>query len=122
MRSLIASFGYAFAGIWYLLRTQRNAQIHCLVGACATALGIVLQITRWEWVALVLTMTIVLAAEGANTAIEAAIDLTTSMRHPLAKVAKDVGAGTVLICAIASVIVGCLIFIPHLVELAQRFL
>lgn len=121
IRSLIASFGYAFAGIWYLLRTQRNAQIHCLVGACALALGAVLQIERWEWIVLVLIITIVLAAESANTAVEAAVDVATSMRHPLAKVAKDVGAGTVLICAIASVIIGCLIFIPHLVELFQRF-
>lgn len=117
MASLVAAFGYAFAGIWYLLRTQRNAQIHCLVGACALALAAVLRVERWEWLALVLTIAMVLAAEGVNTAVEAAVDVATSRRHPLAKIAKDVAAGTVLLCAIASVVVGCIIFIPHLFEL-----
>jgi diacylglycerol kinase (ATP) len=111
---LVAAFRYAFQGLWYMLRTQRNAQIHCLVGACAVALAVALRVERWEWTALLLTITLVLAAEGANTAVEAAVDLATSARHPLAKVAKDVAAGTVLLCAIASVVVGCLIFLPHL--------
>ncbi len=111
---LLASFGYAFSGLGYLLRTQRNAQIHCLVAACALTLGMVLGLARWEWLALVLTITMVLAAEGMNTAIEAAVDVATSTFHPLARVAKDVAAGTVLLCAIAAVVVGCLIFLPHL--------
>ncbi|NTU85291.1 MAG: diacylglycerol kinase family protein [Chloroflexales bacterium] len=114
---LVAAFRYAFHGIWYLLSTQRNAQIHCLVGACAVALAAVLRVERWEWAALLLTITLVLAAEGVNTAVEAAVDLVTIARHPLAKVAKDVAAGTVLLCAIASVIVGCVIFLPRLIPL-----
>jgi diacylglycerol kinase (ATP) len=114
---LISAFRFAFHGVGYLLRTQRNAQIHCLVAACALALGALLGLARWEWLALVLTITLVLAAEGVNTAVEAAVDVATSQYHPLARVAKDVAAGTVLICAIASVIVGCIIFIPHLWEL-----
>lgn len=117
LRPLLAAFGFALQGIWYLLRTQRNAQIHLLAGACAVALGAALRIERWEWLALVLTITLVLAAEGVNTAVEAAVDLTTTARHPLAKVAKDVAAGTVLICAIASVVVGCIVFLPHLIPL-----
>jgi len=117
MASLLAAFGFAFAGVWYLLSTQRNAQIHCLVGACALALAAALRVARWEWLALVLTIALVLAAEGVNTAVEAAVDVATSQRHPLAKIAKDVAAGTVLICAIASVVVGCIIFIPHLLPL-----
>ncbi|MFQ3663825.1 MAG: diacylglycerol kinase family protein [Chloroflexaceae bacterium] len=117
---LVAAFRYAFAGLGYLLRTQRNAQIHCLAGACAVALGVVLGIERWEWLALVITITLVLAAEGVNTAVEATVDLVTSARHPLAKIAKDVAAGTVLICAIGSVVVGCIIFLPYLLPLAFR--
>ncbi|MEI7771900.1 MAG: diacylglycerol kinase family protein [Chloroflexales bacterium] len=117
MRSLIASFGYAFAGLWHMICTQRNAQIHVLAGACAVALGFTLRLERWEWLALVLIIALVLAAEGVNTAIEAAVDLATSAHHPLAKVAKDVAAGTVLICAIAAVIIGCLVFLPHLLPL-----
>lgn len=119
---LIASFGFALEGVWHMLRTQRNAQIHCLVGACALALGAALQIARWEWLALVLTIALVLAAEGVNTAVEAAVDLATTARHPLAKVAKDVAAGTVLICAIAAVAVGCIIFLPHLAPLLLNLL
>ncbi|MGQ9926542.1 MAG: diacylglycerol kinase family protein [Chloroflexaceae bacterium] len=120
MGPLIAAFRYAFAGMSHLLRTQRNAQIHCLAGACAVALGVALGIERWEWLALVITITLVLAAEGVNTAIEATVDLATSARHPLARIAKDVAAGTVLICAIGSVVVGCLIFLPHLLALLFR--
>jgi len=120
MGPLIAAFGYAFQGLWYLLRTQRNAQIHCLVGACALALGATLRIARWEWLALVLTIAIVLAAEGMNTAIEATVDLACAKPHPLAKLAKDVAAASVLICAIASVIVGCIIFLPHLLPLLTQ--
>ena len=111
---LITSFHYAFQGVWYMLRTQRNAQIHTLVGAVAVALATVLRLERWEWIALLLTITLVLAAEGVNTAVEATVDLITTTRHPLAKVAKDVAAGTVLLCAIASVILGGVIFLPHL--------
>jgi diacylglycerol kinase len=117
MGPLIAAFGYAFQGLWYLLSTQRNAQIHCLAGACALALGAVLRIARWEWLSLVLSIAMVLAAEGVNTAVEAAVDLASPERHPLAKVAKDVAAGTVLLCAAASVAVGCLVFLPHLAQL-----
>lgn len=112
--ALVAAFRYAFAGLWHLVRTQRNAQIHLLAGACALALGAVLRIERWEWVALTLTIALVLAAEGFNTALEAAVDLTTTHYHPLAQVAKDVAAGTVLLCAIASIVVGCTVFLPHL--------
>lgn len=114
LSSFIAAFRYAFRGLRYLLGTQRNAQIHCLIGACAVALGAFLDLARWEWLALILTVTIVLAAEGFNTAIESAVDVATASYHPLAAIAKDVAAGTVLICAIGAVIVGCVVFIPHL--------
>lgn len=118
---LLAAFRYAFAGLWHLLRTQRNAQIHCLVGACALALAAFLGLERWEWLTLVLTITLVLAAEGVNTAVEAAVDVATSSYHPMARIAKDVAAGTVLLCAIAAVIVGCLLFIPHLWPILAAF-
>jgi diacylglycerol kinase (ATP) len=111
---LLQAFGYALKGLWYLLRTQRNAQIHCLIAACALALAAVLNLARWEWLVLVLTIVLVLAAEGFNTAIEATVDVATSHHHPLAAIAKDVAAGTVLLCAIGAVIVGCLLFLPHL--------
>jgi diacylglycerol kinase (ATP) len=115
--TLLLSFRYAFAGIVYLLWTQRNAKIHIVLGIAAVALGFLLRIERGEWLALVLTIVLVLAAEGVNTAVEAAVDLASPAYHPLARVAKDVAAGTVLLTAIGAVIVGLILFVPHLLPL-----
>jgi diacylglycerol kinase len=109
---IVRSFYFAFAGLAYLLRTQRNARIHVLVGAVACALGAWVRITRVEWAVLVFTIALVLILEGLNTAVEAAIDLASPKIHPLAKVAKDLAAGMVLIAALASVAVGLLILGP----------
>lgn len=111
---VVASFRYALAGIVYLLRTQRNARIHLVVGAIACALGAWLRISRAEWAVIVFTIALVLILEGLNTAVEAAIDLASPQIHPLAKVAKDLAAGMVLIAAVASVAVGLLILGPPL--------
>ena len=120
--SVASSFRYAFAGLHYLLWTQRNAKIHTALGLLAIALGVGLGIDRYEWLTLTLTIAIVLAAEGVNTAIEAAVDLASPTYHPLAKIAKDVGAGTVLLTAVAAVIVGMLVFLPHLLPFVSRWL
>ena len=114
LSKLIAAFGFAFEGLWHVLRSQRNAQIHLLIGACAVALGAVLGLARWEWLILVLTITLVLTLETVNTALEAAVDAAIPEYHPLVKIAKDTAAGAVLIAAIGAVVVGCLLFIPHL--------
>ena len=119
---LIVSFHYAFAGVRYLLWTQRNAKIHTAIGLSAVRMAIVLGIDRYEWLALLLTITIVIAAEGVNTALEAVVDLVSPEYHPLAKVAKDVGAGTVLITAFASVIVGMVLFLPRLWSIVLAWL
>jgi diacylglycerol kinase (ATP) len=120
--TLRLSFRYAFSGIGYLLWTQRNAKVQTALGLAAVTLGFLLRIERAEWLALVLTIALVLAAEGINTALEAVVDLASPNYHPLAKVAKDVAAGTVLLIAIASVIVGLIIFLPRLLSLIIRFL
>jgi diacylglycerol kinase len=112
--TLLASFGYAFAGLRYLLWTQRNARIHMALGLLAVTAGFFFRIGHDEWLALVLTITLVLTTEGCNTALEAAVDLASPELHPLAKIAKDVSAGAVLLAAIASVIVGLIIFLPRL--------
>ena len=118
--SLILSFRYAFAGVRYFLWTQRNAKIHSAIGLAAIGAGVALGIDRYEWLALLVTITIVIAAEGVNTALEAVVDLVSPEYHTLAKIAKDVGAGTVLITAIASVIIGMVLFLPHLLPLIIR--
>jgi len=111
---LAKSFYFAFAGLAFLLRTQRNARIELTLGVIAAALGVWLDISRIEWAIIIFTIALVLILEGLNTAVEAAVDLAMPDRHPLAKAAKDLAAGMVLIAAMASVAVGLLIFAPPL--------
>ena len=111
---LAAGFRFAFAGIGHLLATQRNARIHVALAAIACLLAAWLRVTRTEWAILILTIACVIILEGLNTALEAVVDLASPQLHPLAKVAKDVSAGMVLIAAIAAVIIGLLILGPAL--------
>lgn len=122
LRARLRSFPFAFAGIGHMVRTQGNAQIHLAASAVAIVLGFLLRIERGEWLALALTITLVLAAEGVNTAVEAVVDLASPEFHPLARVAKDVAAGTVLLTAIGAVAVGVIIFLPPLWSLAAPLL
>jgi len=111
---LLTSFRYAFAGQWYVLRTQRNARIHLVIALLAVALAAVLRLSLVEWAILALTIGFVFVAEMFNTMAEAAVDAATQEFHPLAKIVKDVAAGAVLLSAIISVIVGLLLFGPRL--------
>ncbi|MCB8945627.1 MAG: diacylglycerol kinase family protein [Ardenticatenaceae bacterium] len=108
------SFRYAFAGWWYVLRTQHNAWIHALVSTAVFLLGLYCQITRQEWAILILTIMAVWMAEFMNTALEAVVDMTMPHPHPLAKIAKDVAAAAVLVGAIGAVLIGLLIIGPPL--------
>lgn len=113
-RSRIISFRHAFAGVWYVIRTQKNAWIHLTIMIVVVFLAAWLRLARFDWAVLVLTIGIVWMAEFLNTSIEAIVDLVSPQRHPLAKVSKDVGAGAVLISAAAAVIIGLLILGPPL--------
>jgi diacylglycerol kinase (ATP) len=113
-QSRLASFRYAFSGLWYMLRTQRNAWIHATATVCVVALGLWLSLSRIEWAILALTIGLVWMAEFINTALEAVVDLASPDVHPLAKVGKDVGAAAVLVAAFTSVIVGVLVLGPAL--------
>ena len=113
----IQSFQYAFAGIWYTLKTQRNAQIHVSIATMIVTLGLILQLSLTEWAIIVLTTGFVIAAEMLNTATESAMDVVTSEFHPHVKVVKDVAAGAVLISALTAVVVGMLILGPHLLNM-----
>jgi diacylglycerol kinase (ATP) len=110
--SRLHSFGYAFRGWWYVLRSQRNAWLHVIISAVVIVVSAWVGLRPLEWAVIVLTMAIVFAAEFLNTAIEAVVDLASPHKHPLAKVGKDVGAGAVLIAALAAVVVGLLILGP----------
>ena len=116
-RGLIYSFRYAFAGLRYALRTQRNLRLHLTAAFIAVLLAALLQISPVEWAILVLTIGAVVISELFNTVVEALVDLISPERHPLAKVAKDVAAAAVLCMAIMAVTVGLALFVPRLVTL-----
>lgn len=113
--SRLRSFGHAFAGMVYVLRTQRNAWIHGVATVAVIALGVWLRLPAAHWPALLLAISLVWLAEFINTALEALVDLASPGRHPLAKVGKDVGAAAVLIAALAAAAVGAMILGPPLV-------
>jgi diacylglycerol kinase len=112
--SRIRSFGYAFEGWAYVLRTQHNAWIHALFSVVVAGLGLYLRISRQEWAIIVLTLMAVWMGEFLNTALEAVVDMAMPKPHPLAKVAKDVAAAAVLVGACGAVVIGLLILGPPL--------
>jgi diacylglycerol kinase (ATP) len=115
LRSRGRAFRYAFAGWWYVIRTQRNAWIHAVVSIAVMTLSLWLQITPRDWAIIILTIAMVWIAEFLNTALEAVVDLASNHEHhELARVGKDVGAAAVLIAALASVVVGLLVLGPPL--------
>ena len=114
IRSRVRSFGYAFRGFWYVLRTQRNAWIHAVIATLVFFLSLWLRLDARDWTVIILTTAMVFTAEFLNTAIEAVVDLASPQKHPLAKVGKDVGAAAVLIAALAAIMVGLLILGPPL--------
>lgn len=111
------SFRHAADGISETLRTQRNMRFHVVALAVASLLGLFFHIAPLEWVALLSVCTVVILAELFNTAIETVVDMITREYHPGAKIAKDVGAGAVLIAAILAVAVGAILFLPRLPQI-----
>ncbi|MFA5098211.1 MAG: diacylglycerol kinase family protein [Candidatus Margulisiibacteriota bacterium] len=119
-RKFAESLGYAGRGLVYAFRTQRNLKIHLATGAFAVILGVLLQISFVEMMILVLVISSVVVLELLNTAMEEIVNLMMLTRKIRAMVAKDVAAGAVLVAAIASVVIGCYIFLPRLIVLVFR--
>ena len=97
---VLDSFNFAFEGIIHVLRTQRNMRIHLAIGFVVIVLALVVNVAKIELIALLISITFVLIAEMINSAIEGAIDVATTSFDPMAKIAKDVAAGAVLIATI----------------------
>jgi diacylglycerol kinase (ATP) len=114
--SLRWSFNWAFEGIVYVLRTQRNMQIHVAVAVIALVLGLVLDFSRLELAAVMGAVSLVLVAEMMNTAIEAAIDAVVTTYHPLVKIAKDVAAGAVLVATVNALAIAYFVFYNRLTD------
>lgn len=114
---LYKSFGYAFEGIWTVVKKERNMKIHCLAVVVVIAAGLFLQLPLYKWCICFLLFGLILALELVNTAVEAVVDLVTEEKKPLAKLAKDAAAGAVLIAAIMAVVIAALMFVPELLEM-----
>ena len=110
------SFKYAFEGIHSTYKREQNIKIHTIIAILVIVAGLVFKIDYIEWLVCLVLIGFVLMAEFFNTAIEYVVDLASPNIHPLAKAAKDTASAGVLMMAIIAAVVGCVIFIPELIE------
>lgn len=116
IKKRIKSFSYAFAGLKVLFKEEHNARIHAVASLLVVAAGILFHITAGEWIAVVLCIGMVVSAEIVNSSIERCADFVKQERDDRKRDIKDLGAAAVLVCAIAAAVVGCIIFIPYLIQ------
>jgi diacylglycerol kinase (ATP) len=119
---VLDSFNHAFEGIIHVLRTQRNMRIHFAVATLVLVAALALGVDKLELIVLLLAIAFVLIAEMVNTAIEGAIDVATTSFDPMAKLAKDIAAGAVLIASAVAVAIGYLVFSGQVASRSSRFL
>jgi diacylglycerol kinase (ATP) len=120
--SIIESFNYAIEGVIHVLRTQRNLRIHFLIAVAVLITAAAVGVSKIELIVLLLSITFVLVAEMINTAIEGTIDAATTSFDPMAKLAKDIAAGAVLIASVNAVAVGYLVFAGKAADKSARVL
>ncbi len=113
----IQSFGHAFKGMAYVIRTQRNMRIHLVAAVAVVVAAFWFSISSLEWLAIILCIGLVLAAESFNTAIELLVDKISPDYDKQAGRIKDIAAAAVLFCAIASLLIAALIFIPKIISI-----
>lgn len=117
LESRARSFQHAFAGFWFVIRTQRNAWIHATASVVVVVLAFWLGLSSGDWAIIIIAITMVWIAEFINTALEAVVDLASKQeQHEMAKIGKDVGAAAVLIAAGSAALIGFLILGPPLWE------
>lgn len=119
-KSIIKSFKYAIEGIYTGIKEERNMKIHIFIMILVIISGIVMKISKTEWIICIIQFGFVISLELVNTAIESTVDLITLEKNPQAKIAKDVAAGSVLVTAITSAIIGLIIFIPKIIMILGR--
>jgi diacylglycerol kinase (ATP) len=120
--SLLESFNYAIEGVLHVLRTQRNMRIHFAIAIVVLVAAAAVGVSKLELIALLLAIAFVLIAEMINSAIEGAIDVATTSFDPMAKLAKDIAAGAVLIAAVNAVAIGYLVFAGKAADRSARVL
>ena len=116
-KARLKSFVYAWEGILSFFRWEHNAQIHLVITSLVLVLSVTLGLTKWEAFAVFFSIAFVWVAEMFNTAFEKYMDFISTQKRPEIKLVKDISAGAVLIASAAAVIVGCLVFIPKLLQL-----
>lgn len=107
------SFKHAISGLVAGAKDEKNLKFHIFAAVSVTLLGIVFNITKEEWLVILLVIGLVICLELVNTAVEEIVDSFTQNQHPGAKKAKDVCAGAVLLASIISVVIGLVIFLPY---------
>jgi diacylglycerol kinase (ATP) len=120
--SIFESFNYAIEGVVHVLRTQRNMRIHFGLAVAVLAVAIAVGVSKLELIALLIAIAFVLVAEMINTAVEGVIDVSTTAFDPMAKLAKDIAAGAVLIAAVNAVAIGYLVFAGKAADKTARVL
>lgn len=116
IKRLGRSFKAAFEGIESTYKREQNIKIHSVIAVIVLIGGLLFKISYIEWLVCLVLIGFVLMAEFFNTAIEYVVDLASPEIHPLAKAAKDTASAGVLMMAIISAIIGCVIFIPKIVD------
>jgi len=112
MRKFFRAFRFAFEGILHGLKEERNLKVHFIAAIVVIIAGILTGLTGAEWFVVIILIGAMLSFELMNSAVERIVDLVTFEQHPLAKQAKDLAAGAVLVFAIVSAVIGLMIFIP----------
>ena len=120
--TIFDSFNFAFEGIIHVLRTQRNMRVHFAVAVIVLVAGLWIGVSKLELIALLLAIAFVFITEMINSALEQAIDVATTSFDPLAKLAKDVAAGAVLIATVNAVAIGYLVFSGEVADRSSRLL
>lgn len=113
----VRSFGCAIHGLCRFFKTEHNLWIHLVAAVLVVILGLLLRLSRMEWVAIIVVIAMVMSAEAFNTCIEKAMDHLYPEEHENIRYIKDLAAGAVLITAAAAAIAGLIIFIPKVVGL-----
>lgn len=113
----LKSFGYAFAGVMFMLRTQHNAWLHLAASAVVFVGALWLKVSASDWRWLIAAMVMVWVAETFNTAVEYVCDVVSPGYSDVVKHAKDIAAGAVLIAAIGAAAIGVLTLLPYLLRL-----
>ena len=116
----LQAFGHALRGVALLVRTQPHARFHLMASVAVVALGLVLHLSSWRWAAALAAIGLVVVAEALNTALEYAVDLASPQWHALARDAKDVAAGAVLLASLVALVLGLLAFTAPLLHWLGR--